>query len=254
MYRIDLNCDMGESFGHYRIGHDERLLDYVTSANIACGFHAGDPSTMRRTLTSAIAKGVAPGAHPGFPDIQGFGRRFIDVSPEEAYDYTLYQVGALQGIAFALGGRLTHVKPHGALYNAAAVDASLAEAIATAVRDLEDSLILFGLAGGELVATGDKIGLRTASESFADRRYSADGKLVSRRRPEALITDRDEAVAQAIRMVKEGRVRSIDGFDVDVRTDTICIHGDGPEALPFAQLIRACLEAEGITVAALSAP
>lgn len=253
-YRIDLNSDVGEGFGRYLLGNDEQLLNYVTSANIACGFHAGDPSTMRRTLASAIERGVAIGAHPGLPDLEGFGRRSMDVSPQQAYDLVIYQVGALQGFAHALGGRLAHVKPHGALYNAAAVDASLAEAIAGAVRDVGDSLILFGLAGGELVAAGERAGLRTANEGFADRRYERNGTLVPRRRPDAVITDHDEAAAQAVAMVKEGRLRSVEGADAELRVDTICIHGDAPGALPFARVIRERLESEGIAVEPVGAP
>ena len=254
MNRVDLNCDVGESFGRYELGHDEDLLSHVTSANIACGFHAGDPSTMRRTIRSAIDKGVAIGSHPGYPDIQGFGRRFMDVAPQEAYDFVVYQVGALQGFASALEARLQHVKPHGALYNAAAVNASLAAAIAAAVRDVDQSLILFGLAGSALIAAGEKAGLRTANEAFADRRYQADGTLTSRRRPDALITDHAEAVEQALRLVKEGKVRSLDGADVEVRADTICIHGDGPESVGFARLIREQLERDGIEVRPIREP
>ena len=247
---VDLNSDMGEGFGRYTVGNDERLLDYVTSANIACGFHAGDPCTMRRTVERAMQKDVAVGAHPGFPDIQGFGRRFIDVTPQEAYELVVYQVGALQAFAKTLGGRVDHVKPHGALYNAAAVDASLAEAIAAAARDVDESLIVFGLAGGELITAAANLRLRSASEVFADRRYESGGTLVPRTRPEALITDHAEAVAQAVRMVKEGKVRSIEGSDVDVRVETICVHGDGAHAVEFAGLIRGRFEREGIIVTA----
>lgn len=254
MHRVDLNCDMGESFGRYELGNDEAVLDYVTSASIACGLHAGDPSTMRRTLRAAMEKGVSAGSHPGYPDMQGFGRRFMEVSPQEAYDFVVYQTGALQGFAQALGGRLEHVKPHGALYNAAALDASLAEAIAAAVRDVDDDLILFGLSGSLLIAAGEKAGLRTANEAFADRSYQAGGILMSRHHPDALVTDLEEAAARAIRMVKEGKVRSIDGTDVDVRVDTLCIHGDGPQALPFVRPIRQRLEAAGVEVKAIGAP
>lgn len=254
MHRVDLNCDMGESFGLYKIGNDDDLLDYVTSVNIACGLHAGDPSTMRRTLGSAIEKGVATGSHPGYPDKQGFGRRFMEVSPQEAYDFVVYQIGALQGFAQALGGRLQHVKPHGALYNAAAMDGPLAEAIAAAVRDVDDRLLLFGLSGSELIAAGEKAGVRTANEAFADRKYQSDGTLTSRRRPDALVTEPEEAVAQAIRIVKQGKVRTTDGADVEVHADTICIHGDRPDALPLARLIRQRLESDGIEVKAVGAP
>jgi 5-oxoprolinase (ATP-hydrolysing) subunit A len=238
MYRVDLNCDMGESFGVYRIGNDEDILNYVTSANIACGFHAGDPSTMRRTVNMALEKGVSIGAHPGLPDLIGFGRRNMAITPEEAYDLIVYQVGALYAFVKAAGGKMRHVKPHGALYNMAAKDRTLSEAIAKAVYDIDSTLVLFGLAGSELIKAGEKMGLKTASEVFADRTYQQDGSLTSRREPNALITDEQEAIQQVIRMVKEGRVRSQQGTDVEIQADTICIHGDGPHALTFAKKIR----------------
>jgi 5-oxoprolinase (ATP-hydrolysing) subunit A len=238
MYRVDLNCDMGESFGVYRIGNDEDILNYVTSANIACGFHAGDPSTMRRTVNMALEKGVSIGAHPGLPDLIGFGRRNMAITPEEAYDLIVYQVGALYAFVKAAGGKMRHVKPHGALYNMAAKDRTFSEAIAKAVYDIDSTLVLFGLAGSELIKAGEKMGLKTASEVFADRTYQQDGSLTSRREPNALITDEQEAIQQVIRMVKEGKVRSQQGTDVEIQADTICIHGDGPHALTFAKKIR----------------
>lgn len=251
MHRIDLNCDMGESFGAYRIGADEAVLPYITSANIACGFHAGDPSVMRRTVAAALDHGVAIGAHPGLPDLVGFGRRAMDITPDEAYDLVVYQVGALFGFVAAAGARLQHVKPHGALYNMAARDEALADAIARAVRDVDVGLILFGLSASRLVDAGERAGLRTAAEAFADRAYLPDGSLVPRRRPDALITDPAEAVARVVRMVREGRVRSVDGGDVAIRAETICIHGDGPHAAEFARRLREGLEAQGVRVEAV---
>jgi UPF0271 protein len=245
---VDLNCDMGEGFGRYSLGNDEEILSFVTSANIACGFHAGDPSVMKKTVRAAVGKGVAIGAHPGYQDLQGFGRRFIDVTPDEAYDLVVYQVGALLGFVATAGAGMQHVKPHGALYNAAAADTELSEAIASAVRDVDADLILFGLSGSELISAGERAGLTTASEVFADRTYRRDGALTPRREPGAVIVDHELAAEQAVRMVTEGRVASRDGEDVEVRADTICIHGDGPHAVEFARVIRTRLEGSGIEV------
>jgi len=252
MPSIDLNCDMGESFGAYTIGRDEEILDLITSANIACGFHAGDPTVMRKTVRMAAEKGVGIGAHPGLPDLMGFGRRNMQISPQEAYDMTVYQIGALAAFAKAEGSTVRHVKPHGALYNMAAKDTGLAEAIAEAVYDVSPDLILFGLAGSELVKAGEKAGLKTASEVFADRTYQQDGALTPRREPNALIEDRETAAKQVIRMIKEGVVTSVQGEDVSVRADTICIHGDGRQALHFAAFIRQSLEQEGIKIEKIS--
>jgi UPF0271 protein len=252
--RVDLNCDLGESFGTYRLGNDEQILDFVTSANVACGFHGGDPSVMHATVDHALQKGVAVGAHPGYRDLEGFGRRFIQLSPQEAYDLVVYQIGALYGFVSAAGGSMQHVKPHGALYNAAAIDADLADGIARAVRDVDPDLVLFGLSGSELVVAGEKIGIRVASEVFADRTYQSDGTLTPRSRSDALIDDHDRAIDQALRLASDGKVRSQDGVDVAVRADTICIHGDGPEALPFARMIRQRLEELGIDLKPPSAP
>jgi UPF0271 protein len=191
---VDLNCDMGESFGAWTIGADEEVLEHVSSANIACGFHAGDPAVMHRTVTAALGRGVAVGAHPSLPDLQGFGRRVMAISPDEAYELVLYQVGALAGFCRALGGRLSHVKAHGALYNMAAKNAVLADAIASATRDFDPSLVLFGLAGGELVRAGRRAGLRVANEVFADRTYQPDGALTPRNKPHAMIHDLNHCV------------------------------------------------------------
>ncbi|MCH1640033.1 LamB/YcsF family protein [Paenibacillus timonensis] len=245
---VDLNCDMGESFGAYKLGRDSEVLKFVTSANIACGFHAGDPATMRQTVKLALDHGVALGAHPGLQDLVGFGRRDMDLSPQEAYDIVVYQIGALWGFVRAQGAKLQHVKAHGSLYNMAARNAGLAEAIAEAVYKVDPELILFGLAGSELIQAGKKAGLRTASEVFSDRTYQSDGSLTSRRLPDALITDEDQSVKQVIRMVAEGKVMSQQNVDVAIQADTICIHGDGIHAVEFAGKIRSSLTAAGITV------
>jgi UPF0271 protein len=248
---IDLNCDMGESFGAWTMGQDEALLDLVTSANIACGFHAGDPPTMLRTARMAAAKGVALGAHPSLPDLQGFGRRTMAITPEEARGLILYQVGALDACARAAGTRLHHVKPHGALYNMAARDRALADAIAGAVRDFDPSLILMGLSGSHSIKAGRDAGLKCASEVFADRGYEADGSLSPRGEPGAMITDEAVATSRVLRMVLEGVVQCRTGADVAIQADTVCIHGDQPGALVFARRLRGALEAAGIEVRAI---
>ena len=246
--RVDLNCDMGESFGAYRIGADEEVFPYITSANVACGFHGGDPGVMRITLARARERGVAVGAHPGFPDLIGFGRREIDASPQEVYDLVVYQVGALLGFTNAARMTMQHVKPHGALYNMAVVKPELAAAIARGVHDVDPGLVLFGLPGSHLISEGQSAGLRTAAEAFADRNYMNDGSLVSRRRPDAQVHDADEAVARAVRMVREGKVRSVDGQEISLHVDTICIHGDGPHAVEFAKRLRSGFGAANIAV------
>lgn len=251
MYRIDLNCDLGESFGAYKLGVDEDILPFVTSANIACGFHAGDPGVMRKTVALALKNGVAIGAHPGLPDLAGFGRRQMDISPQEAYDLVVYQLGALAAFVKAEGASMQHVKPHGALYNMAAKSKPLSAAIAEAVYKVNSGLILFGLAGSELVAAGEKIGLQVAHEVFADRTYQQDGSLTSRKQPDALITNQEEAVQQVVRMIKDGKVLSRQGRDIVVKADTVCIHGDGKQALEFARKIREYLLNGGIAVKAM---
>ena len=251
MRTVDLNCDMGESFGAWKMGNDAALMDHVTSVNIACGFHAGDPSTIRNTVKTAIQKKVAIGAHPGYPDLQGFGRRDMSMAPEEVYDLVLYQVAALKGVCESLGGRLHHVKPHGALYNQAAKSQELAAAIASAVKDIDGSLIFYGGAGTSLITEAEKISLKTGSEVFADRTYQADGSLTPRRLANALISDNNVAVEQARRMVESGEVVSLDGHVVPVKAETICIHGDGPNALEFAYALRQAFGAAGISVEAL---
>ncbi|MFB9861704.1 LamB/YcsF family protein [Rufibacter immobilis] len=249
-YTVDLNCDLGESFGAYRLGHDEAILPLVTSANIACGFHAGDPSVMKKTVRQALQHQVALGAHPGFQDLVGFGRRDMAISPEEAFDLVVYQIGALSGFIKAEGGVLHHVKPHGALYNMAAVQPALAEAIAEAVYKVSPEVVLYGLAGSALVQAGEKLGLKTAHEVFADRTYQQDGTLTPRRLPNALITNQEEAVQQVVRMVKEGKVLAQQGVEVPIKADTVCLHGDGAHAVAFARLIRETLTQEKVTLQA----
>jgi 5-oxoprolinase (ATP-hydrolysing) subunit A len=249
--RIDLNCDMGESFGAWKMGTDEAIMPYITSVSIACGFHGGDPDTMRRTVEGALRHGVAVGAHPGFPDLIGFGRRDMNVTPDEARNFVLYQVGALSAFVRAQGAKLSHVKPHGALYNRAARDAQLASAIVLAVKEFDPSLVFIGLANSELTRSGERIGLRVANEVFADRTYQPDGTLTSRRLPHAMVKDPREAAARVVRMVREGKVKTVDGQDYSVRADTVCIHGDTPGALEFAQTVRQELEEAGIEIGAL---
>ena len=245
---VDLNCDMGESFGAWKMGADEIVLEHVSSANVACGFHAGDPVVMHRTVEAALRRGVAVGAHPSLPDLQGFGRRHMRISPEEAYDIVLYQTGALAGYCRALGGRLSHVKAHGALYNMAAADPALADAIARAVRDFDADLVLFGLAGSELIRAGRRARLAVANEVFADRTYQADGSLTPRTQPNAMIHDAAAALAQVEGMLRDGAVRALDGTRVSIEPDTICIHGDQPGAAEFARELRAMLARLGVAV------
>jgi UPF0271 protein len=247
---VDLNCDMGESVGTHSVGADEVVLGYVSSANIACGFHAGDPNVMHRTVKAAFEHGVSVGAHPSLPDLEGFGRRVMRVTPDEVYALMVYQTGALAGFCRALGGKLSHVKAHGALYNMAAQDAGLAAAIASAVRDFDPALVLFGLAGSEVVRAGRAAGLSVANEVFADRSYQPDGTLTPRNRPNAMIGDVDASLQQVERMLREGRVRATDGTDVAIEADTICIHGDEPRAAEFARELRALLDRLGVGVRA----
>ena len=251
MQSIDLNCDMGESFGAWKMGNDAEIMDQISSANVACGFHAGDPTTMRKTVELAISRNVAVGAHPGYPDLQGFGRRSMSLKPEEIFDIVLYQISALKGVCESLGGRLAHVKPHGALYNQAAKDAALADAIARAVQKCDPSLVLFGLSGSYSVIEAEKLGLRTASEVFADRTYQPDGSLTPRTRDNALIETREQAIAQVLQMIGSQTVTAVDGTVVKLKADTICIHGDGPNALEFAAAIRTALAAANIAVRAV---
>lgn len=250
--RIDLNSDLGESFGSWTMGDDEALMTSITSANIACGFHAGDPTVMRRTLVLAKTHGVAVGAHPGFPDLPGFGRRDMQMAPAEVEDLVLYQVAALAGVAAAEGMRLQHVKAHGALYNMAARDADLAAAIARAVAAVDRSLILLGLPNSALLHEGERAGLQVAAEIFADRTYEPDGALTSRRRPGSVIHDPAVVVARAVEMVKTRSVVATTGAVIPLQADTLCLHGDTPGAAELARRIRAALGEAGVTVAAIA--
>jgi UPF0271 protein len=249
--RIDINSDLGESFGAYTIGHDDGLMHAITSANVAAGFHAGDPSVLRATIRLARAHGVAVGAHPGFPDLVGFGRRELNVTPQEAEDMVLYQVAAVAGVAASEGVKIQHVKPHGALFNMAVRNADLSAAIARGVAAFDVSLILFGLPGSEILNAGRAAGLRVAAEVFADRAYEPDGTLASRRKPGAVIHEAAAVVARAVRMVKEQTVVALDGSVVRLDADTICVHGDTPGSDRLAAKIRAGLEAAGVTVKAI---
>jgi UPF0271 protein len=250
---IDLNADVGESFGAYALGDDEALMRSITSASVAAGFHAGDPTVLRRTIRLAMVQGVAVGAHPSFPDLVGFGRREMRLSAAETEDLVLYQIAAVAGVAASEGVRLQHVKPHGALFNMAAVDAALAGAIARAVAAFDPSLILFGLAGSEILAAGRAAGLRVASEVFADRAYERDGSLRHRTKPGAVIHDAAAVVARAVRMVKDRSVDASDGTAVALEPDTICVHGDTPGAHLLAAKLREGLETAGIGVRAIGA-
>jgi len=251
---IDLNSDLGESFGPWPMGQDAALMDSITSANVACGFHAGDPGVMRATIALAREKGVAIGAHPGFQDLVGFGRREIKASPSEVEDLVLYQVSALAGMAAAQGAALQHVKAHGALYNMACRDRALADAIARAVAAFDRSLILFGLPGSELLRAGEAAGLAVAAEVFADRAYDPDGSLTARSKPGSVIHDTPKVVERAIKMVRDQKVIAVDGSTIALRADTICLHGDTPGAADHARAVRAGLEHAGIKIANLRMP
>jgi UPF0271 protein len=250
MRQIDLNADLGESFGAWCMGDDEGVMPWITSANVACGFHAGDPAIMRKTVALCVRHRVALGAHPSLADLQGFGRREMRISADEVYAQTLYQIGALQAFAHAAGTRLRHIKPHGALYNMAARERSLADAIAHAVADFDRGLILVGLAGSVLVEAGRALGLAVSREGFCDRRYRADGSLTPRSEPHAVFEDRAEAVAQAVAIATRQQVVSADGRMVQVEADTLCVHGDRPDAALFAQDLREALQQAGMQVAA----
>ncbi len=248
MKKVDLNCDLGESFGAYKIGLDGEVIPYISSANIACGFHASDPVVMAHTVAMAKEHGCSVGAHPGFPDLMGFGRRQMQITPEEAKDYIIYQVGALAAFCRSQEIRMHHVKPHGALYNMAAVDYSLARAVCEGIYVVDPELVLLGLAGSELLKAAEDTGLRYASEVFADRAYNEDGTLVSRKLPGAVITDEELAVQRVLRMVNVQKVTSITGQDITIRPDSICVHGDNQKALQFVQKIRDALIKEQIEI------
>ncbi|MCD8348556.1 MAG: LamB/YcsF family protein [Lachnospiraceae bacterium] len=247
MQTIDLNCDLGESFGNYKCGMDEEILPYITSANVACGFHASDPLVMQKTVRLAKENQVHIGAHPGFQDLVGFGRRNMSLPAEEITAIVVYQIGALHAFCAANDVTLQHVKPHGALYNMAVKDSAIADAICEGIAAVNPSLILLGPAKSQLVFSAKKYGLRAAREVFADRAYEEDGSLVARSKPGAVISNREEALARVIQMVKYGTVTAITGREIEVEADSVCIHGDNPAALAFAKSIRDALKAEGIT-------
>ena len=248
--RIDFNCDMGESFGSYKLGQDEEVIKYITSANVACGFHAGDPQWMRRTVKLAEEHGVGVGAHPSFPDLQGFGRRNMVVTSAEAKDDVTYQIGALK--AFTRDHSLQHVKPHGAMYNMAVDGGDLAKAINEAVLEIDPEMILIVLAGSSWAGVAREMGLRVATEAFADRALNPDGTLVSRSKPGSVIHDLDEVVERSLKMVTEGKATAINGEEVEVQADTLCLHGDTPGAVEMARAVRDGLRDAGVEIVRLS--
>ncbi|MDA8109020.1 MAG: LamB/YcsF family protein [Betaproteobacteria bacterium] len=250
MTRIDLNCDMGESFGAWKMGADAEIMPLISSANIACGFHAGDPATIRKTVRLAVDHGVAVGAHPSLPDLQGFGRRVMRISPQEMYDLVLYQAGAIEAFARAAGAKLHHVKCHGALYNMAANDEALSDAMARAVQDLGGDVVLYALSNSRMMQVARGRGLRVAGEVFADRGYLDDGTLAPRGSPGAMIEDEAGAVAHALAMIEQGFVTSLSGKRVPVAPDTLCLHGDQPGAVAFAKALRKAFADRGIAVGA----
>ena len=248
--KIDFNCDMGESFGMYKMGFDEEVIKHITSANIACGFHAGDPMWMRHTVDLALRHGVAIGAHPSFPDLNGFGRRNMVVSADEAKNDVTYQVGALQ--AFTADKRLQHVKPHGAMYNMAVNDESLAQAICESILEIDPDMILVALVGSRWLDIAEDMGLKVAREIFADRALNADGTLVSRSQPGSVIHDTAEVVERSLRMVTEGKATAITGEQIDVQADSLCLHGDTPGAVEMAAALKRELEAADVEILPLA--
>ncbi len=252
MFRIDLNSDMGESFGAYKMGADEEIIRFVTSTNIACGYHAGDPMVMDKTVKMAKEKGVGIGAHPGYPDLMGFGRRKMVLFLQEVKNIIKYQIGALNAFVQSEGLKLQHVAPHGALGNLCQYDREVSRAICEAVYEVDPGLMIFYCAGAVLGEEAEKIGLRTASEIFADRAYMEDLSLVPRKQPGSMITDEELAIRRCVRMVKEGKVTAITGKDIDIKGDTLCVHGDGPKALLFVQKIREEFVREGIEIKNIS--
>ncbi|ACJ16539.1 hypothetical protein, conserved [Thermococcus onnurineus NA1] len=246
--KVDLNSDLGESFGRYKLGLDEEVMKYITSANVATGWHAGDPLVMRKTVRLAKEKGVAVGAHPGYPDLLGFGRRYMKLTPEEARNYILYQIGALHAFTKAEGMELQHVKPHGALYNALVKDEELARAVIEGITDFDRRIIFVMLSGSRPAEIAEEMGLKVAHEVFADRAYNPDGTLVLRGKPGAVIHDKELIAERVVSMVKDGGVKAINGEWIELRADTICVHGDNPKAVEIAAYIRRVLEDEGINV------
>ena len=252
MPTIDLNSDLGEGFGAWTAGDDRAVLDLVSSANIACGAHAGDPTIMLDTCRAAAERGVAIGAHVAYRDLAGFGRRPVHVTPDELYADVVHQIGALAAAAHVAGTRVTYVKPHGALYNTACADPVPAEAVVRAVADVDPSLAVLALPGSELLLAAERHGLRAVSESFADRAYEPDGSLVSRSRPGSVLHDPAEVAARVLRMVTEGVATAVDDTDISVRADSVCVHGDSPDAVAMARAIRALLTEQGIGITAFA--
>lgn len=251
MKKIDMNSDLGESFGAYKIGCDDKVIPLISSANVACGWHAGDSGVMAKTVRLAAEAGIAVGAHPGYPDLVGFGRRNMNVSPADMKTYIMYQVGALNAFCKAEGIAMQHVKPHGAMYNMAAKDAKLADAICEGIAKVDDGLILMGLSGSEMQRSAEKYGLRFASEVFADRAYEEDGSLVARTKPGAVITDENEAVSRVVEMVKYSTVTALTGKKIEIKADSVCVHGDNEHALLFVEKIRKALSENGIEITSL---
>ncbi|MGN1204073.1 MAG: 5-oxoprolinase subunit PxpA [Lachnospiraceae bacterium] len=248
MNRIDMNSDLAESYGAYHIGNDEKILAYVTSANLACGFHASDPVVMEKSVKLCREHHVAVGAHPGFPDLQGFGRRNMVIPPDEVKSMVMYQIGALEAFCRANGLTMQHVKPHGALYNMAGKDYALAKAVCQAIAEINPGLILMAQAGSQLQKAGEELHLTVAKEIFADRAYEEDGSLVARSKPGAVITDEEEAIRRVITMIRKGKTTAVTGKEIPIEADTVCVHGDGEKALLFVQKLRMAFAAEGIAV------
>lgn len=251
MLKVDLNCDLGESFGAYTIGLDSAVIPFISSANVACGYHASDPVVMSKTVAMCRENSVAVGAHPGFPDLMGFGRRNMNVSPADAKAYVMYQIGALDAFCKANSMTIQHVKPHGALYNMAGKDYALAKAICEGIYEVNPDYILLGLSGSNLIKAAEDTGLRAAKEVFADRGYMDDGSLVPRTQPGAMVTDEDVMIRRVIGMVKDGTVETVSGKIIPIRADSVCVHGDGEKAVAFVRRIRRELTAAGVTIASI---
>lgn len=252
MTTIDLNSDLGEGYGAWQMGDDAAMLDIVSSANVACGFHAGDPRGLMATLEQAAARGVAVGAHVSYPDRVGFGRRNMDVAPDDLRADVIYQIGALQGLARAAGTRVTYVKPHGALYNTIAQDAGQGDAVIAAIRAIDPDLVLMGLAGAPILDRARAAGLRVVAEAFADRAYTPEGALVSRRQAGAVLHDPETVAARMVQLATTGVIQAVDGSDLHLQADSICVHGDSPGAVQMAAQIRQALLARGVTIAAFA--
>jgi len=250
LVKIDLNCDIGEGYGRYNFGNDAEIMKYVSSINVACGFHAGDPVTMNRTVELALNAGVSIGAHPGLPDLMGFGRRAMNISFEEAKAYTIYQIGALKAFVESMGGQLHHVKPHGALYNMAATDELLSRALAEAVYAVDKNLVYIGLSGSKMVQIAENVGLKTAHEVFADRAYTAQGTLVSRDIEGAVLHDIDHVMHHVLRMVNDGKVLTMEGQELNIKANTVCVHGDNDKAIQLIKKLKSELENNHISICA----